>query len=452
MRSASFVLLAGLFISSPALAWKPINQGTGSAGWIWSTDNFPITFYVTEYVEDSLPSARDGEGLLYQERGVIDSFDGWLDAPCAKLEFAYGGQLPGNEGPNADGLIKIYYDDPSNLAGTSVNAFALGVSISNNTLKEVQGTRLNAAIDVDIVFNDGVDWATSEDIDAGNCNGEMSLESTGTHEVGHLLGLGHSCEDGEACLDPALASATMFWQGGPCDTSRAAIGDDDVSGITALYGPYAYFTTESVRSGSAPLTLDFEVFASEGATVSDAQWTFGDGGTSTEIAPSYTYEEQGQFSVDVVLGGTDDDCGEWSFSYREPGFVLVCEVPDPVFSVEPVVSDDGVIYQMVNETDLKTIGCVDEVSWEVLKAGQVVDTCAARNAGQCPTISAWSPKIIFPEEGDYTVRLTTGGPAGSAQAELQIAAEPAGCATSGAAAAGLAGVLVSAGALLRRRR
>jgi uncharacterized protein (TIGR03382 family) len=121
-------------------------------------------------------------------------------------------------------------------------------------------------------------------------------------------------------------------------------------------------------------------------------------------------------------------------------------VPDPLFSAEPVPNAEGIVYQMVNETDVSTYGCVDEIAWNVYdeQGGELLQT-----------IGAWSPKIRFEAEGNYWVELDIGGPAGSALAGLRIEASDVssgGCSTTGKNSAGFAGLLVAFAAMLRRRR
>ncbi|HET6274142.1 MAG TPA: PKD domain-containing protein [Bacteroidota bacterium] len=65
-------------------------------------------------------------------------------------------------------------------------------------------------------------------------------------------------------------------------------------------GPTANFTA-SPTSGAAPLTVQFTDQST--GTVTSRQWTFGDGGTSTERDPSYVYANPGTYSVTLVVSG-----------------------------------------------------------------------------------------------------------------------------------------------------
>jgi len=454
--------IIALMLAAPSSAF-----GFGFTGYMWDVDSLPLTFYVSDYLEDSLPQTPDATtGLYYQEEVMIQSYCNWHwteecdellpdsipseGAECAAISYEYGGLVPGHEGPTNDGINKVYFDDPGDDAGSGVNGF-MQPRGANILVKQVAGEFIYTMLDADIVFNNNIDWGTTEDIEAGCVGGEMAIESTATHEVGHLWGMGHSCEQEDLCNDGTLLNATMFWTGGPCDTSRASINSDDVGGMTALYGPYASFTTESPRFGAVGLQVCFDLVTEDNIT--EAEWNFGDCDgdnnddcTSSELEPCHTYNSQGQFTVNAKLTGLSDTCGEWDFEHRELAYILICDVPDPLFYAEPVEGDDGVVYQMVNETDVSTYGCVDEISWNVYdkQGGELLQS-----------IGAWSPKIRFETEGDYWVELDIGGPAGSALAGLEISAAAntaGGCSTTGNNTAGFAGLLLAFAAMIRRRR
>lgn len=447
--------LTALLLAAPSTA-----MAFQLSGYMWDTDDLPLTFVMSDYLEDSLPQNADPTtGLFYQEQALVRSYCNWHwtpecdallpddtvydAAPCAEIVYSYGGMVSGHEGPTNDGINKIYFDDPSDDAGAGVNGF-MRPRTANVLIKEIAGEFIYKLVDADIVFNDNIDWGTTEDIEAGCVGGEMSIESTGTHEVGHLWGMGHSCEQDEVCSNDAFLSATMFWTGGACDTSRSVISNDDVDGITALYGPFATFTTQSPRFGPAPLEVNFELVTED--VITSASWNFGDGERSEELEPSHTYEEQGQYTVTANLVGDSDTCGEWDFDYRELAYVLVCEVPEPVFFSEAAENTAGTVYQMINETDVTTYGCIDEINWSVFdkQGGELLQS-----------IGAWSPKINFDGAGDYWVELTVGGPAGSSSAGMPVTVEEqiiGACSTTDRRAGGFLGLFFALGLLLRRRQ
>ena len=77
--------------------------------------------------------------------------------------------------------------------------------------------------DADIVTNTRYAWTTTGETDG--CSSEFYLEGVMVHEVGHLLGLGHS----------NVSGATMYPSVSSCNNNPATIENDDKAGINALY-------------------------------------------------------------------------------------------------------------------------------------------------------------------------------------------------------------------------
>jgi hypothetical protein len=75
--------------------------------------------------------------------------------------------------------------------------------------------------DADIVTNTAYAWASLGEA----CSTEMYIEGVMTHEVGHLLGLGHS----------NVAGATMYPTVSYCNNGPASLAADDNSAINDLY-------------------------------------------------------------------------------------------------------------------------------------------------------------------------------------------------------------------------
>ncbi|HED66138.1 MAG TPA: PKD domain-containing protein, partial [Planctomycetes bacterium] len=151
--------------------------------------------------------------------------------------------------------------------------------------------------------------------------------------------------------------------------------------------PVANFSANPV-TGVAPLAVNF-TDSSTGSVTSWA-WDFGDGGTSTQQNPSYTYSAAGTYTVSLTVtgpGGSD--------TLTKAGYITVGD-PPPVadFSGTPTSGTEPLT---VAFTDLSS-GPVTTWSWDF---------------GDGATSTAQNPSHVYAAAGSYTVSLTVTGPGGS---------------------------------------
>jgi hypothetical protein len=186
-------------------------------------------------------SAGDFQGAL--ER----AFAAWEAVPSATIGFQFGGFT--SAAPFDD-------DDLSVLGFAPRPDLERVLGATTFVLDAVTGT----VVESDVFFNAAFEWSTS---DAGDPN-RFDLQSVATHEIGHLLGLGHSALGETAVIEAGrrrvLATASVMF---PIAFGRGNIADrqlqpDDVAAISVLY-PEAAFAESTgeiggtVRKDSRPV-------------------------------------------------------------------------------------------------------------------------------------------------------------------------------------------------------
>lgn len=485
MKRIIFMAL-GAALPLQAFAWN-------HTGHVWSYDDMPIPYWVAEFPSYSGLDNKSGvdnyQSTVIQNgytawreaapcadfRAVFVDFDGmpvsephpptftWPNLPSLVLETTEENESSEFTGSRGDGMNWNSFDDPKQ---DIAEPGTLAVTFTNSSVQTIErfidGEPYNPAFNSDIVFNDNTAFTTDELINAGDCGGATGIQGVATHEIGHLIGLDHSCEREDICPDAVLRNATMYWSGGPCDTEPSIPSTDDIDSINALYGPFASFvcsheldpdsTEGTIAFGVVPFELKCAVSSENPAEITTATWNWGDGGTSTEINGTHEYTEDGNYTVTVCFEGQRDSCadgdnpgGEWESCTRRTGYVRACDIPDVEFTYEPV---EGLTYQLLNETDISTYGCIFDVQWDIF-AG------ASASGEPIDSKRAWEPQFTFDEAGTYTVVLNVGGPGGTAAAELTFEARNTGskgaCDNAGTSGTGFA-MLIGGLALFGRRK
>ncbi|MFC1715382.1 S8 family serine peptidase [Candidatus Poribacteria bacterium] len=161
------------------------------------------------------------------------------------------------------------------------------------------------------------------------------------------------------------------------------------SGESLLLPPVADFSG-SPTSGVAPLTVNFTDLSTGGPT--SWSWTFGDGGSSTDQDPSYTYNTPGTYTVSLTAAN-----GSGSDSKTEVGYITVTgPLPLADFVGSPT---SGFPSLTVYFTDQST---EEPTSWSWDFGDGIGSTSTAQN-----------PSYTYTDPGTYTVSLTTTNANGS---------------------------------------
>ena len=117
--------------------------------------------------------------------------------------------------------------------------------------------------------------------------------------------------------------------------------------ITVFSTPAAKFTVAGPDSGCVALSTSF-LDASDlaGTTLASRLWNFGDGGTSSQQNPVYSYNAAGRYDVTLTLT-TTQGC---SSSYTLPAAVITGTKPVAKFSASPLTGCASEIREFKNES------------------------------------------------------------------------------------------------------
>jgi hypothetical protein len=160
-----------------------------------------------------LGSVSDGDLGRSRTRNAIVSTNAWNGAGSGTVVNATVGSVGGWR--LGDGIPMLNFTDPQRACtGGCLAATFTGYYRS-------RGNGTYEIYDADIVTNTAYAWASTGE----SCSSEMYVEGVMVHEVGHLLGLGHT----------SVGGATMYPSVSYCNNGPATTEADDENGINNLY-------------------------------------------------------------------------------------------------------------------------------------------------------------------------------------------------------------------------
>jgi hypothetical protein len=162
----------------------------------------------------------------------------WSEQPATNVNLAYAGttnRLPGY----LDGMSTVSFGDPFDLipgqfdcstGGTLAIGPPLPFVVAPGEIGRYNGVRYHKIVEAEIFVNDGSDCFLN-----GNPIGAEELFG---HELGHTIGIGHSCGDGVARCDRRLQDEALMRSRLHNDRRGARLNGDDLKALSALYGTF----------------------------------------------------------------------------------------------------------------------------------------------------------------------------------------------------------------------
>jgi len=449
MNRSRFLLLPILAITVPLRGgWKFITRPKA-----WDTTDtgpngtWPIFWQLGDVVPNGLSSTDESAELF------TAAYQSWSDVPCSPIAADFGGLADNNQMGFGNTTRTVISFDGNGKDALGSGPLAAAVTHANeNQIVTRNGYTFFKTTAGNIIFNEGLRFGNPDDVTDPGCFGTYDILGIGTHEIGHTLGMGHSCEDGEACPDPLLRNATMYWAVSSCSDTQQVPGPDDWACINAMYGVGVDYEIEGVDGedlvGPAPLTAAMEVPEDFQSNVVEYEWNFGDGSphvtTQTADPVEHTWEEEGQYTVTLTITGQDDECGGgYEAQQRKVGVVLACDAPQPSFDF---TNEGDFTVKIVNTSDLGAFGCITDFLW-------ILD------GDEAGALQTYEPTWTFDDNAPHTVTLRASGPGGTADVSVDIQVtkrSDAGCNASIAGVQPVGGLALLFGLLgvvgIRRRR
>lgn len=159
-------------------------------------------------------SVTDGDGGRTRVRNAIVSASAWNGAGSGTVVNATVASVAGFT--LGDGIPMLNFRDPVGACSGS----CLAATFTGYYSQRPNGTW--RIFDADIVTNTAINFASLGEACSGS---EYYIEGVMVHEVGHLLGLGHT----------GVGGATMFPSVSACNNGPASTEADDEAGINDLY-------------------------------------------------------------------------------------------------------------------------------------------------------------------------------------------------------------------------
>jgi hypothetical protein len=220
-----------------------------NATFFWAQASVPITGYSNDFTQTSMTIDQVGGAL----QGAAAAWSKETNS-CTYLELVPAlSTAPTPQAVNDGHNSLIFHNSLWCHVGANgkcnVDYDASALAVTTDTANTKTGQIYDADVEVNLV-----DYQWADLVQDPNQTGDMDLQNALTHELGHLIGLDHTCfdpltsmsgvrpddENGLPIPDCATASpdvqaTTMFPSAMPGDTQKRTLAPDDLNAVCTIY-------------------------------------------------------------------------------------------------------------------------------------------------------------------------------------------------------------------------
>lgn len=255
--------------------------------------NGRITYNINSAGSDNLPFSD-------VENAIMASFQTWEDVPTSSVAFARGPNTSSTSTAN-DGQLQIFWIEDSTSTIDGLNL--AGVLAISRLTNYTSGLRTGEILDASLIFNGKeFNWSVN------GATNSADIQDIATHEIGHIIGLGHS----------PIGGATMFPRSLIGSKLVRSLAEDDRIAVSVAYPVSGFLNSTGTLRGRVRDNTGRNIFGAhvvalntDGVAVSGAL-SFDDG--------TYTVQGLPPGSYTVYAEPLDPVSGAYCSKYDVPGY------------------------------------------------------------------------------------------------------------------------------------